>query len=350
VETISFARGAPSPDLLPLEELADCAETVLAREGKTILSYGAGAGYTPLRELIAEWFGVHPGRVLLTNGGLQGLDLLARAVARGKVLVCEWPTYDRAYNLFLRAGAAILVASVDDRGVDPDNVEVALVGQTHPAFVYVIPTFQNPTGTTLTAERRERLAEFSRRRNVPIVEDDPYSLVRFEGEPLPALFDYTGKTSIYLSSFSKTVAPGLRVGFMILPERGADDLAAAATDTYITPVLLSQAVVHEFIRRGSFEPNLRRVNELMKARRDAMLSALEKHFAGATWYRPEGGYFIWLQLPGFPDSREILARAQGVAAVPGPEFNAAANCIRLAYSFAAPDEIDEGIGRLAAAV
>jgi DNA-binding transcriptional MocR family regulator len=350
VDTISFARGAPSPDLLPLEELADCAETVLAREGKTILSYGAGAGYAPLRELIGEWFGVHPGRVVLTNGGLQGLDLLARALAGGRVMVCEWPTYDRAYKLFLRAGAAILVASVDEQGVDPNQVEVALVGQTHPAFVYVIPTFQNPTGTTLTDGRRAALAEFSLRRNVPIVEDDPYSLVRFEGEPLPALFDYTRKTSIYMSSFSKTVAPGLRVGFMILPDKLADELGAAATDTYITPVLLSQAVVHEFIRRGSFEPNLRRVNELLKARRDAMLAALEKHFAGATWYRPEGGYFIWLQLPGFADSREILGRAQGVAAVPGPEFTAAANCIRLAYSFAAPDEIDEGIRRLAAAV
>jgi DNA-binding transcriptional MocR family regulator len=350
METISFARGAPSPDLLPLEELADCAETVLAREGKTILSYGAGSGYTPLRELVGEWFGVHPGRVVLTNGGLQGLDLLARAMATHKVLVCEWPTYDRAYKLFLRAGAGILVASVDDRGVDPDTVEAAVIGQPNPAFFYVIPTFQNPTGTTLTAERREKLADLSWRRNLPIVEDDPYSLVRFEGEPLPALFDYTSRRSIYMSSFSKTVAPGLRVGFMILPERLADSLGTAATDTYITPVLLSQAVVHEFIRRGSFEPNLLRVNEQLRERRDAMLAALEKHFAGATWVKPEGGYFIWLQLPGLADSREILPRAQGVAAVAGPEFTAGANCIRLAYSFAAPDEMDEGVRRLAAAV
>ena len=131
---------------------------------------------------------------------------------------------------------------------------------------------------------------------------------------------------------------------------GADQLTASATDTYITPVLLSQAVVHEFIRRGSFEPNLRRVNELLRERRDAMLAALEKHFAGARWVKPEGGYFIWLQLPGTVDSREILERAQGVAAVPGPEFTASANCIRLAYSFAAPDEIDAGIERLATAV
>jgi DNA-binding transcriptional MocR family regulator len=350
METISFARGAPAPDLLPLEELADCAETVLARDGKTILSYGAGAGYAPLRALIGEWFDVHPGRVLLTNGGLQSLDLLAKKLARGNVMLCEWPTYDRAYKLFLLSGASILVATVDDQGVDPVNVEVALVGQSTPGFMYLIPTFQNPTGTTLTDERRQSLVKFSQRREVLIVEDDPYSLVRFEGEPLPALFDYTGKTSIYMSSFSKTIAPGLRVGFTILPDKLADELSAAATDTYITPVLLSQAIVCEFIQRGSFEPNLRRVNEQLKIRRDAMLAALEKHFAGAKWVKPDGGYFIWLELPAPANSPEILARAKGVAAVAGPEFTGASNCIRLAYSFAAPDEIETGIERLAAAV
>ncbi len=350
METISFARGAPAPDLLPLEELADCAETVLAREGKTILSYGAGAGYAPLRQLIGEWFDVHPGRVLLTNGGLQGLDLLARKLARGNTMVCEWPTYDRAYKLFLAAGASMLVAVVDDQGVDPDNLEVAVVGQMKLAFIYVIPTFQNPTGTTLTEERRLKLVQLASRRGFLLVEDDPYSLVRFEGEPLPALFDLTGKTSVYMSSFSKTIAPGLRVGFTILPEKLSDELAAAATDTYITPVLLSQAVVCEFIRRGSFEPNLRRVNEQVKLRRDAMLAALEKHFAGATWVKPDGGYFIWLQLPLSTDAREVLARAEGVVAVAGPEFTGPSNCIRLSYSFAAPDEIEAGIERLAAAV
>jgi 2-aminoadipate transaminase len=350
VETISFARGAPAPDLLPVEELADCAETVVGRDGKTILSYGAGAGYTPLRELVGEWFQVHPGRVMLTNGGLQALDLIARAVARGNMMLCEWPTYDRAYKVFLTAGASIVVASVDAQGVSPDAVETALVGHANPAMIYVIPTFQNPTGTTLPEERRVQLAKFAELRRVLIVEDDPYSLVRFEGEPLPPLFYYTGERSVYMSSFSKTIAPGLRVGFTILPEQLADQLAAAATDTYITPVLLSQAVVCEFIRRGSFEPNLRRVNEQLKLRRDAMLGALEKHFAGARWVKPDGGYFIWLELPAGSDSREILARAEGVTAVPGTEFTASANCVRLAYSFAAADEIEAGIERLAAAV
>jgi len=350
VETISFARGAPAPELLPLEELADCAGTVLARDGKTILSYGAGAGYTPLRELVGEWFQVHPGRVMLTNGGLQALDLITKAVARGNMMLCEWPTYDRAYKLFLNAGASIVVATVDENGVDPDNVETALVGHANPSMIYVIPTFQNPTGATLSEERRVRLAKFAELRNGLIVEDDPYSLVRFECESLPPLLYYTGERSVYMSSFFKMIAPGLRVGFTILPERLAERIPAAATDTYITPVLLSQAVACEFIRRGSFEPNLRRMNEQLMLRRDAMLAALDKHFAGAKWSKPEGGYFIWLELPPGTDSNEILARADGVTAVGGTEFIASANCMRLAFSFAAADEMDAGIERLANAV
>jgi DNA-binding transcriptional MocR family regulator len=350
VETISFARGAPAPELLPLEELAECAETVIARDGKTILSYGEGAGYTPLRELVGEWFQVHPGRVMLTNGGLQALDLITKAVARGNMMLCEWPTYDRAYKLFLNAGASIVVATVDEHGVDPVNVETALVGHANPSMLYVIPTFQNPTGATLSEERRVHLAKFAELRNGLIVEDDPYSLVRFEGEPLPPLFYYTNERSVYMSSFSKTIAPGLRVGFTILPERLADSIPADATDTYITPVLLSQAVACEFIRRGSFEPNLRRMNEQLMLRRDAMLAALEKHFSGAKWSKPEGGYFIWLELPPGADSNEILARAEGVTAVAGTEFIGSANCMRLAYSFALPDEMDAGIERLANAV
>jgi DNA-binding transcriptional MocR family regulator len=166
-----------------------------------------------------------------------------------------------------------------------------------PAFIYTIPTFQNPTGQTMSAERRQQIVDIAQREHVLLFEDDPYSLVRFEGEPLPALFDLTGKQSIYSSSFSKTVSPGLRVGFFILPDELAEEITEAATSTYITPVLLAQATVHEFITRGLFEPNLRRVNELIKARRDAMLAALEKHFSGATWTRPQGGYFIWLELP-----------------------------------------------------
>jgi len=350
VETISFARGAPAPELLPVEELADCADVVLARDGRTILSYGAGAGYTPLRELLAERHGVHPARVVVTNGGLHGLKLLADRLAPGRKVMAEWPTYDRAYKVFLASRATMLAAVVDDDGVIPEQIEDALRATGDVAFVYVIPTFQNPTGTTLALERRQRLVQYVLTRRVPLVEDDPYSLVRFDGEPLPSLFELSARTTIYMSSFSKTISPGLRVAWMVLPEDLAGEIANAATDTYITPVLLGQAVAYEFISRGSFEPNLARVNEQLRLRRDAMLAALERHFSGATWTAPNGGFFVWLRLSPDVDVRRVLERAEGVAAVPGSDFGAAANCVRLAYSFAAPDEMDEGVRRLAAAV
>ena len=350
METISFARGIPAPECLAEEELADCARTVIEREGRSILSYGSAAGYTPLRALIAEWFGVHPYRVVLTNGSLQGLALLAERLARSQNVVVEYPTYDRALKVLLNAGSSLLAAVVDDDGMSLDDLDIQLVGNSKPAFLYTIPTFQNPTGRTMPIERRRRLVELLGSRGIMIVEDDPYALIRFEGEALPAIFDYADKNSIYMSSFSKMIAPGLRVGWMILPEELAGELTEAAAATYITPSLVSQAIVHEFIARGSFEPNLRRINDLLVARRDAMLAALEKHFSGARWTRPEGGYFIWLELPLGTNMGEVLARAEGVTAVSGTEFSASSSCVRLAFSFASPDEIEIGIERLAAAM
>jgi DNA-binding transcriptional MocR family regulator len=350
METIPLARGVPAPECLADEELADCARTVIAREGKSLLSYGPSAGHTPLRSLIAQWFGVHPYRVLLTNGSLQGLWLLANRYGRGHLVVVEYPAYDRALKALLSAGCSLHATVVDDDGMNVDDLDMQLTGLTKPGFAYTVPTFQNPTGRTLTAPRRQQLVEVLGRRGVMIVEDDPYALIRFEGEALPAVFDYAGKNSIYMSSFSKTISPGLRVGFMILPEDVTEVLTEDAAATYITPSLLSQAIVHEFITRGSFEPNLRRMNELIRVRRDAMLAALEKHFSGARWTRPEGGYFVWLELDWQTNFAEVLARAKGVTAVPGSEFSAGNSAVRLAYSYASPDEIEVGVERLAAAI
>jgi DNA-binding transcriptional MocR family regulator len=348
-QVISFARGVPAPECLAVDELAECARAVIERDGRTILSYGSGAGYAPLRTLIAEWFGVHPDRVVLTNGSLNGFVLLAQRLARGQNVFVEYPTYDRAIKILLESGGTVHGVSVDADGMSPEDLENELRQTTPPAFIYTIPTFQNPTGQTMSAARRERIVSIARTAGVQLFEDDPYSLIRFEGESLPALFDLTGKESIYSSSFSKTISPGLRVGWFILPDALAEEITAAATSTYITPVLLSQATVYEFITRGLFEPNLRRVNELLKARRDAMLAALEKHLSGASWSRPQGGYFIWLDLPPGTNAKDVIDRAEGVTAVAGPEFGGPANSMRLAYSFVSPDEIETGIERLAAA-
>jgi 2-aminoadipate transaminase len=351
METISFAGEGLPPECLPQEELADCARTVLEREGKTLLSYGSGAGYTPLRELIAEWFGVHPYRVVLTNGSLQGLGLLARRFVRGESVLVEYPSYDRALTLLLDAGASLLAAVVDQQGLNVDDLELVLQGQTRPAFVYTMPTFQNPTGRTLPEERRRHLVRAVLNRDIRLVEDDPYSLLRFDGDSQPALFDVSGKQTIYLSTFSETIAPGLRVGWLIVPEQLAGELTELANSTYISPSLVSQAVVHEFMRRGNFEPNLARTNEILKARRDAMLAALDKHFgSGANWTRPEGGYFVWLEVEMGVDLRPVLARAEGVTAVDGTAFSASSNKLRLTFASAAPDEIEAGIERLAAAM
>ena len=350
LKPISFARGVPAPECLPVEELADCARAVLEQDGKTILSYGSAAGYTPLREYIAQWFGVHPFRVVITNGALQGFVLLARHVTRGRRVLIEEPTYDRAIKILLDSGATLGTVSLDEEGIVPQSLEDALRTADDVAFLYTIPTFQNPSGRTMSAERRQKIVEMAQFHNIQIVEDDPYGLVRYEGEAQPALFDLSGKTFIYSSSFSKTISPGLRVGWYILPEELGGEITEAAASTYITPVLLSQAVAFEFIRRGHFQPNLERVNGLLRERRDAMLAALEKHLSGCTWTRPEGGYFVWLEFPAGTIAKQVLEQVEGVTFVPGVDFGGMPNTARLAFSFVSPEEIEVGVERIAAAL
>jgi DNA-binding transcriptional MocR family regulator len=350
VESISLARGVPAPECLADEELADCAREVVARDGKTILSYGGGNGYGPLREVIGEWHGVPASRILLTNGGLQGFVLLAQFLARGRAVLVESPTYDRPLKILREQGSPIIPMTMDDDGLVPSAVEAALAENPNPAFVYTIPTFQNPSGRTLPEGRRREVVAIAETAGATLLEDDPYGRIRYEGTAPPSLFELAPESVIYTSSFSKTISPGLRVGWYVLPENLAAGLTELANSTYITPVQISEAVVYEFIRRGDYEPNLVRVNGLLKARRDAMLGALEKHLTGATWSRPEGGYFIWLELPDGINAKEVLDRAEGVTAVLGTDFGGPENSMRLAYSYVTPDEIDEGVRRLAAAV
>jgi DNA-binding transcriptional MocR family regulator len=348
---ISFARGVPAPECLPVEALADCARVALERDGKTILSYGASSGYGPLREWLAARHEVDPARIFITNGSLQGFVFLSQRLAVGKRVLVERPTYDRPLKILRELGADIVGLHSDDEGVDPDALEDALKSGEKPAFVYLIPTFQNPSGRTLSEERRLRIVEIAREHEVLVLEDDPYSLVRFEGEPLPSLFELSGGETAYSSSFSKTIAPGLRVGWFVLPEPLARDLELAANGTYIGPVLLGQAAAHEFVSRGLFEPNLERVRELIGMRRDAMLTALDRELPEIRITRPEGGYFLWAELGGV-DATELLARAEaaGVTFVKGTDFDGGPDTLRLAYSFVSVDEIAEGVSRLAAAL
>ncbi len=352
METISFARGVPAPECLPVEELADCAQAALERDGTTVLSYGSSGGYGPLRDWIAARHGVDPARVLVTNGSLQGMVFLAERFAGERVLV-EAPTYDRPLKILAARGVETTPVAMDNEGLDLDALVQALESGRKPAFLYTIPTFQNPSGRTLSEERRHRLAELAREHELLVLEDDPYGLVRFDGEAPPTLFELEGGTRVaYSSSFSKTIAPGLRVGYFVLPESLEHELEALATSTYITPVLLGQATVFEFLQRGNFEPNLERVTTLLRARRDAMLEALERELPDAHWSRPQGGYFIWLELPEGADAGTLLERAAaaGVTFVPGADFGGAPNTARLAFSYVSPDEIREGVRRLAALI
>ncbi len=341
MEPISFARGVPASECLALEELADCARAAIERDGATALNYGPAGGYAPLREWIADRHRVEPERVVLTNGSLQGFRFLAELLSPIGTVIVEAPTYDRPLKILAELEAEVICVPLDE--------EPAVNGGV--AFLYTIPTFQNPTGRTLSKDRRKRLAERARD-GLLVLEDDPYGLVRFEGKSPPTVFELArGENVVYSSSFSKTIAPGLRVGYLVLPDALAERVVAAATASYITPALLSQATVYEFLRRGSFEPNLERINGLLRERRDAMVGALERHLPEATWNVPEGGYFLWVELPEGIAASDL--RAEGVTFVPGSDFfcgPGGESALRLAFSSESPAAIEEGVRRLASAV
>jgi 2-aminoadipate transaminase len=358
VNVISFARGVPSPDILPVDQLADCAHAVIEREGRTILNYGPAGGYGPLREWIAERHGVKAGQVVLTPSSLLGFSFVMRHLFReGGRAVVEAPSYDRTIIVLKELGARVDGVPMDDQGLDVDRLEALLGDGSVPRVLYTIPTFQNPSGRTLSLERRRALVELAQAKGLLLFEDDPYGLVRFEGDPLPSLYELAGgRGAVYASSFSKTVAPGLRVGYCVLPEELAKPVEGIANATYISPPLLPQAAIHELIARGQFEPNLARTRDLLRERRDAMLEALAAELPPeARWNRPDGGYFLWLDLPEGVAATELLIRAEaaGVTFVKGSDFFAEGGgetAARLAFSFPSVGEIGEGVRRLAALV
>ena len=354
---ISFARGAPAPECLDPALIGDCARAALERDGTAILSYGSGGGYGPLRELLAERHGVEPGRVFLTTGGLQGFVFYAavqRAARPGRVLV-EGPTYDRPLKILARDGAEVVTLAMDEEGLDLTALEGELRKGGPISFLYTIPTFQNPSGRTIGVARRRRLAELAAEHDLPILEDDPYGLVRYDGEALPSIHELEGGERVtFTSSFSKTVAPGLRIGYFVVPPALAAAYDDRAVSTYISPSLLPQATVHELMRRGAFEPNLARVRGLLKVRKDAMLAALAAELPeGTRWSSPDGGYFLWLDFAADVDAAHLLTRATeaGVTFVRGTDFfpNASGgwSSARLAFSYETPERIAAGVALLA---
>ena len=358
---ISFARGAPTPECIDAALISDCARAALDRDGVAILSYGQGGGYGPLRQLLAEEHGVDPSRVFVTTGGLQGFVFYAaEQLLRkpGRVLV-EAPTYDRPLKILAWQGAEVVPIPQDDDGLDLGALEAELAKGGDISFLYTIPTFQNPSGRTLPLGRRQRLVELSLEHGFDVLEDDPYGKVRYDGEPVASIHSIEGGSrTTFTSSFSKTAAaPGLRVGWFVVPDELKASFDDRASSTYISPSLLPQAIIHELHARGAFETNLARVNALLRAQKDAMLESLAREMPeGVTWSRPDGGYFLWIDFGPEVDSAELLRQCTeaGVTFVKGSDFfpggRDGRTAARLAFSFESPARIAEGVAMIAAAL
>ena len=350
--TISFARGAPCPEALSGDLVGRSAVAALAGDATRILSYGTGHGYPPLRELIAARHEVTADRVFITNGSLQGfVFLLDSMLGPGDLLGVEAPTYDRALLQAKLHGVDVLPIPVADDGMDVDVLAAACAAGRVPKLFYTIPNFQNPSGATISLEKRRALVDLAERYDFLILEDDPYGLLRFEGEHIPSIESLGGTDRvIFTSSYSKTVAPGLRVGYLVAPAGIAAGLVAVASRTYISPSLLAEAAIHRIVADGEFLPNVARVTDLMRERRDAMVDGLRHMPAGTRCTPPEGGFFLWLELPEPLSADALFDEAQhaGVQYVKGSDcfVEGGERTLRLAYSGVGPAEIADGMERL----
>jgi 2-aminoadipate transaminase len=353
--TISFARGAPSADILPHEAVREAAARALESDWEKALSYGTGKGHPGLCEWIADLHGVDPERVMVTNGSMEAAALLFRhLVSEGDSVIVEQPTYDRTLLLLQQAGADLVGAPLEADGVDPGTVEAA--ASAGPVkLAHVIPNFHNPAGCTLSMEKRERLVELAGKHGFTLFEDDPYRLIRFEEKPRKTMLEMdTADRVIHASSFSKSVSPGVRVGYLVGPADQIATLAKRANETYISPNMLAESIVFELCRSGGLDENLKVVNAALCERRDALVEALREHIPEAEFVVPEGGYFLWLDLNEDVDATALLAEAkeEGVTFVAGPDFmlEGGASSLRLSFAPVPADDVAEGVERLAHAL
>jgi 2-aminoadipate transaminase len=354
-DTISFARGAPSLDIVDVEGLKDAAARAFANDPGGTTAYGTAIGYAPLRAWIAEQHGVEPANVVVTNGSMQAdAFLFDELVEPSDTVVVERPTYDRTLLALRQRLADIRMVELEPDGIDVDGVESLIDEGVAPKLAHIIPNFQNPAGYTLSGPKREALLGLAREHGFTIFEDDPYVSIRFAGEPLPTMLSLDrDETVVYASSFSKTVCPGIRVGYLVGPAELIARIVKRATSTYISPNMVAQAIVHEFCQSGALQRSIETVRTNLKARVDALVTALERDLPDARFVAPEGGYFMWVELPEGTDVDRLFAAAgeRGVTFVKGSDFllEGGQNTLRLAYSGVTPEQIDAGIGRLAEA-
>ncbi|MBC7500703.1 MAG: PLP-dependent aminotransferase family protein [Herminiimonas sp.] len=354
-EIISFAGGLPSPLTFPVDRMKAAFDSVLSSQGKVALQYGPTDGYLPLREWIADSLSIDgvtisPDQVLMTSGSQQGLDLLGKVlIDEGSKVLVETPSYLGALQAFSVYQPEFVSIPTDDHGLLPEAVSAIGAGA---RLLYALPNFQNPTGRSLSTERRVALVDTCARLGVPLIEDDPYGALSYRGAPLAKMLTMNPNGVVYMGSFSKVLTPGIRLGYVVAPQPLTRKMEQAKQAADLHTSQLTQMVVHEVIRDGFLDSHIPTIRKLYSDQCDAMLAALAEFFpASVTWTRPEGGMFVWITLPKHMDSMVLLdeAIAQNVAFVPGAPFYANApekNTFRLSFVTVPPEKIREGVAKL----
>jgi 2-aminoadipate transaminase len=355
-QLISFARGAPSLDIIDVEGLKAAATRAFDADPAGMTAYGTSVGYVPLRKWIAEKHGVSADQVIVTNGSLQAdAFLFNHLVQPGDDVVVEKPTYDRTLLSLQQLGAKVHQVTLQPDGIDVDELRALLDSGVRPKIAHIIPNYQNPAGITLSEEKRRALLGLAVEFGFTIFEDDPYADIRFRGEKLPSMLSLdTENTVVHASSFTKTVCPGVRVGYLVGPAALIDAIAKKATNLYISPGMVSEAIVHQFCVSGDIDRSIQTVSAALGERVRVLGEAIRKHIPGAIFTEPDGGYFLWIDLPADVDVDKLFPAAmkKGVAIVKGSDFliDGGKNSVRLAYSAVTVDQIDEGVRRLAEAI
>jgi 2-aminoadipate transaminase len=355
-QLISFARGAPSLDIVDVAGLKAAAVRAFDADPAGVTAYGTSVGYPPLRDWIAAKHGVSADRVMVTNGSLQADALLFEHLVRtGDAVVVEKPTYDRTLLSLRSMGADVHQVTLDEDGLDVDELRKLLESGVRPRLAHVIPNYQNPAGVTLSGAKRRALVDLAHEYEFTIFEDDPYADIRFRGDALPSMLSLDEHdVVVHASSFTKTVCPGVRVGYLIGPAALIGRIAARATNLYISPGMVSEAIVHQFCVSGDIDRSIANVCEALGERARVLAAALREHIPGVRFVEPDGGYFLWVELPDDVDTDALVPAAaqRGVAVVRGSDFllEGGQHALRLAFSAVTVDQIDEGVRRLAAAI
>jgi 2-aminoadipate transaminase len=351
---ISFARGAPSLDIIDIEGLKEAAQAAFSADPGGLTGYGTSVGYLPLRQWIADKHGVAAENVIVTNGSMQADAFLFDAlVGDGDAVVVELPTYDRTLLSLRNRGADVRMIELETDGIDVSALERVLLTGAKPKLAHIIPNFQNPAGYTLSLPKRERLLELAREHDFVVFEDDPYVELRFSGEGLPTMRSMDPERVVYASSFSKTVAPGIRVGYLVGPRPVIAQIEKLATSTYISPNMVAQGIVNQFARSGAIDRSIETVKNALRERVRVLGESLRRELPDARFTEPDGGYFMWVELPRGTDVNALFdaAAKRGVQFVKGTDFvlEGYESSLRLAFSGVTPAEIEEGVSRLAEA-